>query len=161
VKTEGGFSVNGHERDVVNSFVGGVVAKRYAQARPGLHHHVVALLAERLPRPDRVIDVGCGTGLSTEPVTSFARVVVGVDVSEEMLRARVRGGRAHYVGARAEQLPFREGTFELATIASAVHWFGPEAVGEIGRVLKPSAWLVVYDVRFRAEMLGLGLLLCG
>lgn len=151
---EGRFSVNEH--DVVNPFIGRIVATRYAQARPGLHHHVVALLAQSLPRPHHVIDVGCGTGLSTEPLTSFARVVVGVDVSEEMLRARVRGGRAHYVGARAEQLPFREETFELATTASAVHWFGPEAMGEIGRVLRPSAWLVVYDEKFRAEMLGAG-----
>jgi SAM-dependent methyltransferase len=141
-------------RLVVNPFVGEVVAARYAEARPRLHDHVVALLAERLPAPDRALDIGCGTGLSTKPLTSFARVVVGVDVSEEMLTARAGDGDAHFVRARAERLPFRDDAFDLATVASAIRWFGSEAIGEIGRILKPKAWLVVYDVRFRSEMVG-------
>jgi len=98
--------------------------------------------------------MGCGTGLSTKPLTSFARVVVGVDVSEEMLTARAGHVDAHFVRARAERLPFREDAFDLATAASAIRWFGSETIGEIGRVLKPKAWLVVYDVRFRSEMVG-------
>lgn len=154
------FSANGrrhhHVRrtSVVNPFVGEVIAARYAEARPQLHDHVVALLAERLPVPDRVLDVGCGTGLSTKPLTSFARMVVGVDVSEGMLTARAGDGGAHYVRGRAERLPFRDECFDLATAASAIHWFGSDAIGEIGRVLKPQAWLAVSDVRFRTEMVG-------
>lgn len=138
----------------MNPFVDQVVATRYAEARPRLHDHVVALLAERIPAPNRALDMGCGTGLSTEPLTSFARVVVGVDVSEAMLTARAGDGDAHFVRARAERLPFRDDAFDLATAASAIRWFGPETIGEIGRVLKPKAWLVVYDVRFRSEMVG-------
>jgi SAM-dependent methyltransferase len=156
----GNLSVNGPEHDhviprlVVNPFVDQVVAERYAEARPRLHDHVVALLAERIPAPDRALDMGCGTGLSTKPLTSFARVVVGVDVSEEMLTARAGDGGALFVRARAERLPFRDDAFDLATAASAIRWFGSETIGEIGRVLKPRAWLVVYDVRFRSDMVG-------
>jgi ubiquinone/menaquinone biosynthesis C-methylase UbiE len=139
---------------VVNPFVGESVARRYAEARPGLHDRVVALLAERLPIPERALDLGCGTGLSTRPLASFARAVVGVDVSEEMLGARASDTGASYVCAQAERLPFRDGVFELMSIASAIHWFAPEAFEEIGRVLRPSAGLVVYDVWFRAQMVG-------
>jgi ubiquinone/menaquinone biosynthesis C-methylase UbiE len=138
---------------VVNPFVGRSVATRYAEARPGLHDRVVALLAERLPTPERALDLGCGTGLSTRPLASFARVVVGVDVSEEMLRAR-SDTDACYVRAQAERLPFRDRVFDLTSIASAIHWFAPEAVEEVGRVLRSTAWLVVYDVWFRAQMVG-------
>jgi SAM-dependent methyltransferase len=145
--------MNGHGQ-VVNPYVGEAVAARYARARPQLHDQVLALAGKRLPAPERAIDVGCGTGSSTEPLTSFARVVVGVDASEEMLAARPGGGRAHYVRAVAERLPFRDHAFDLATVASAIHWFDPEALDEIGRVLELSASLVVYDIRFRAEMLG-------
>lgn len=141
-------------RRVVNPFVGDVVATRYAQARPQLHHHVVALLAERVPTPDLAIDVGCGTGLSTEPLAKFARLVVGVDASIDMLRRRQVDGRALYVAAPAERLPFRDAAFDLATMASTIHWLGPNAIGEVGRVLRQPAWLVVYDVWFRAEMVG-------
>jgi SAM-dependent methyltransferase len=139
---------------VVNPFVGSSVARRYAEVRPGLHDRVVALLAERLPIPERALDLGCGTGLSTRPLASFARVVVGVDVADEMLRARGSDTAAWYVRAQAERLPFRDGVFDLTTIASAIHWFAPEAIGEIGRVLRSTAWLVVYDVWFRAQMVG-------
>lgn len=139
---------------VVNPFLGLSVARRYAEVRPGLHDRVVQLLAERLPTPGRALDLGCGTGLSTRPLLPFARAVVGVDVSEEMLRARGPDDGAWYVRAQAERLPFRDGAFDLMTIASAIHWFAPEAIGEIDRVLGATAWLVVYDVWFRAEMVG-------
>ena len=142
------------EAPVVNPFVARTAARRYAEVRPGLHDRVVGLLAGRLPTPERALDLGCGTGLSTRPLSSFAGVVVGVDVSEEMLRARAPATGAWYVRAQAERLPFRDGTFDLMSIASAIHWFASEAIEEIGRVLRPTAWLVVYDVWFRAQMVG-------
>jgi ubiquinone/menaquinone biosynthesis C-methylase UbiE len=151
---------NGPEREpsvdapVINPFVGEAVAARYAQARPSLHHHVMRLLADRLPRPRRALDVGCGTGLSTRPLSSFADIVVGIDESEAMLRDRTTGDGEHYVRAVAERLPFRDAAFELATIASAIHWLDSSAIEEVGRVLTPKACVAVSDVWFRAEMLG-------
>lgn len=71
-----------------------------------------------------------------------------------MLRRREADGTARYVAGLAERLPFRDAVFDMATIASAIHWFDSSAIGEIGRVLRRSAWLVVYDVWFRAEMVG-------
>jgi SAM-dependent methyltransferase len=138
----------------LNPFVGASVAARYADARPPLHAHAVRLLAERIPPVHRAIDLGCGTGLSTEPLASVADLVVGVDVSEDMLANARRGSTARYVRARAESLPFSDRVFDLATIASAIHWFDREATAELGRVLGPAAALAVYDVWFRAEMKG-------
>jgi SAM-dependent methyltransferase len=137
-----------------NPFVGASVAARYADARPPLHARAVRLLAERIRPVRRAIDLGCGTGLSTEPLTSVADLVVGVDVSEDMLANASRGGRARYVRASAENLPFSDGVFDLSTIASAIHWFDREAITELGRVLGTVAVLAVYDVWFRAEMNG-------
>lgn len=138
----------------MNPFIGEAVAARYEQARPALHHHVTRLLADRLPRPRRALDIGCGTGLSTEALASFADAVVGIDVSEAMLLHRSRDDGRHYVRAAAEQLPFRDALFELATVASAIHWLDSDAFQEIGRVLTPTASAAVYDVWFRAEMRG-------
>jgi len=138
---------------VINPFIDEAVAARYARARPSLHHHVVRLLAERLPRPRHALDIGCGTGLSTQPLTSFADIVVGFDESEAMLN-RTAGDDEHYVRAVAERLPFRDGALELATIASAIHWLDSDAIEEVGRVLIPQAHVAVYDVWFRAEMFG-------
>jgi SAM-dependent methyltransferase len=136
---------------VVNPFASRTVALRYACARPNLHDHVMPILLRRVPRPHRALDLGCGTGLSTVALRGLANVVVGVDASEDMLATRT-DHTALYVLAAAERLPFGDGSFDHVTIASAIHWFGPEAIAEIARVLTAAGWLVIYDVWFRAEM---------
>lgn len=138
---------------VENPFRGRAVAARYAGARPDLHRLAIELLARRLPKPNHGLDLGAGTGLSTRALLGFADTVVGIDSSEEMLQMRSES-RGYYVLAAAERLPFRDDGFDLATIASALHWFGREALGEVARVLRPGGSLVVYDVWFRAEMTG-------
>ena len=46
----------------------------------------------------RILDLGCGTGLSTRPWARIAEAVIGVDCSTSMLRlARLLRGRAHNV----------------------------------------------------------------
>jgi SAM-dependent methyltransferase len=137
------------DQRVLNPFVGNAVAARYASARPALHDRAIDLIRRWIPPPHRALDVGCGTGLSTRALASFAHETVGVDVSEEMLRAREQDSDATYVRASAERLPFADSTFDLATIASAIHWFDRYA-----RVLRASASLVVYDVWFPAQMVG-------
>ena len=61
---------------------------------------------------------------------------------------------ACFVAATVEQLPFRSGVFDVATIASALHWLRPEALPEIRRVLRRRAVFVVYDVWFPGEIAG-------
>jgi ubiquinone/menaquinone biosynthesis C-methylase UbiE len=135
---------------VVNPFVGDDVARRYSEARPFLHEAAIAMLGSP-SFVEHAVDVGCGTGLSTRALLSVSKHVVGVDVSIDMLRRSPRGSAAFVVGS-AEHLPFRDGFFELATVASAIHWFGPDAADELRRVIEPGGRLLVYDVWFRAEM---------
>jgi ubiquinone/menaquinone biosynthesis C-methylase UbiE len=92
--------------EVTNPFVGRRVAERYARARPPLHDRAVGLMKERLSPPRLALDLGCGTGLSTRPLASFAEAVVGIDISRDMLTA-ARGDRSiRFVAGEAEHLPF-------------------------------------------------------
>lgn len=136
--------------DVVNPFVGDDVARRYSEARPFLHEAAIAMLGSP-SAVERAVDVGCGTGLSTRALLGVAQHVVGLDVSVDMLKQGPKGSADFVVGS-AEHLPFREHFFELATVASAIHWFGPDAADELRRVIEPGGRLLVYDVWFRAEM---------
>lgn len=140
--------------EVLNPFLGDTVAARYARARPALHHHVAELMLARQPRVGWAIDLACGTGLSTTPLLEVARQVVGVDASSEMLTLAPRSERVSYTLATAERIPFDDGTFDLATICSALHWFHPRALQELHRVVRDEGTLVVYDVWFPAEMVG-------
>jgi ubiquinone/menaquinone biosynthesis C-methylase UbiE len=51
----------------------------------------------------------------------FAEIVVGVDSSGDMLRARSES-LGSYVLAAAVLLPFRDDASDLATVASVLYW---------------------------------------
>jgi SAM-dependent methyltransferase len=137
---------------VSSPFTGSTVAARYARSRPPLHHHVVELLGQRLPPVHRVLDLACGTGLSTRPLVSIASIVVGLDIEAEMLKVAGRTHGISYVRGAAELLPFDAGAFELVTACSGIHWLQPPALTEVHRVLRSGGAFGVYDVWFCAEM---------
>jgi uncharacterized protein (DUF952 family)/ubiquinone/menaquinone biosynthesis C-methylase UbiE len=143
------FSSGGTE--VTNPFVGSAIAERYAEARPFLHGTAIDMLRRDRPSFGSAIDVACGTGLSTRALQAVSDHVVGVDVSAEMVRW-ASTQPAHFVVGAAEALPFRDRSFQLATAASAIHWFAPTATDELRRVLQQDGLLLIYDVGFRAEM---------
>ncbi len=139
------------DAEVTNPFVGSAVAERYADARPFLHGTAVDMLPRDRSPFRSAIDVACGTGLSTRALRAVSDHVVGVDASAEMVRqASTQAG--HFVIGVAEELPFRDRSFELATVASAIHWFPPAATDELRRVLQRDGLLLIYDVWFPAEM---------
>lgn len=144
------FSRGGTE--VTNPFVGSAIADRYADARPFLHGTAIDMLRRDRPSFGSAIDVACGTGLSTRALRAVSDDVVGMDVSVEMVRRAASREPAHFVVGSAEELPFRDRSFELATVASAIHWFPPAATEELRRVLQQGGLLLIYDVWFRAEM---------
>jgi SAM-dependent methyltransferase len=99
------------------------------------------------------LDAACGTGQSTVALKEIASRVVGTDVSREMLARALREAGVRYVEASVEDLPFADGSFQLITVALALHWFDRSRfLAEARRVLEPSWWLVIYDNRFFGEM---------
>jgi ubiquinone/menaquinone biosynthesis C-methylase UbiE len=128
----------------------GSLARTYDQLRPAdeLWHESMELLVQLGDlRGRRILEVGCGTGrLATLLVERHACRVWGVDVSAEMLavaRERVPRGVGLKL-ASAEDLPFRDGTFERATMTLVVHHLDrPRAFAELIRVLEPGGRLSI------------------
>jgi ubiquinone/menaquinone biosynthesis C-methylase UbiE len=83
-----------------------------------------------------VLDVGCGTGRFLAQLAPVAKAW-GVDASPEMLEvARTRAGVAGLTLATAEELPFKDGWFERATMWLVAHLVDrPRAFAEARRVL--------------------------
>lgn len=131
-------------------------ADRYARSRPYFHTLVVDRIATFLELREPVataLDVACGTGLSSVALREIASKVVGTDSSAEMLARAPLVEGIEYIEAPAEQLPFDDATFDLATVCSAFHWFDrARFLAEVRRVLAPAGWLVIYDNAFRGEM---------
>ena len=84
----------------------------------------------------RVLDVGCGTGRFLAQLAQVAKAW-GVDASPEMLEvARTRAGVAGLKLGTAEQLPFKDGWFERATMWLVAHLVDrPRAFADARRVL--------------------------
>ena len=84
----------------------------------------------------RVLDIGCGTGRFLAQLVPLAKAW-GVDASPEMLEvARTRAGVAGLKLGTAEQLPFKDGWFERATMWLVAHLVDrPRAFAEVRRVL--------------------------
>lgn len=100
---------------------------------------------------ERILDVGCGTGVLLERIlaTGNETAVAGVDPVREMLavaRQRLPMEVPLYVG-RGECLPFADASFDVVVSTSAFHYMrDPEyALVEMHRVLAPGGRLLISD----------------
>jgi len=96
--------------------------------------------------PERILDVGCGTGEGTLFLArEFPQARVrGVDISEEMVRAAVAKvgldpeGRIAFKLGDAAALPYPDDSFDLVAQLNM-----PPFVAELARVLRPGGHVVV------------------
>jgi SAM-dependent methyltransferase len=102
------------------------------------------------PRPARILDVGCGTGINLDPLGERG-TAVGVDASATALEFCARRGLRDLVQARGERLPFPDGTFDVVSAIGVVEHIEADAaaVAEWARVLAPGGHLVLLTSSYR------------
>lgn len=72
---------------------------------------------------DRVLDVGCGTGISSRALAARGLRVLGVDPNAAMLEAaRAEGGDVEYLQADGETLEGVVGPFDAIVGGQSFHW---------------------------------------
>lgn len=97
----------------------------------------------------KVLDIGCGNGKSTAHLVG--ETVIGLDLSEsQMVRAKSRFKKAHFIVGDAEKLPFRTNSFDLVVAINLLHHINnPDKVlKECHRVLKRGGKLLTVDPNF-------------
>jgi SAM-dependent methyltransferase len=113
----------------------------YEDFRPSLNEDEVAVLRRYLGHGrGRCLDLGCGTGVAIPELTRLGWTVVGVDVSEQMLR-RARTHGAELIRAPGEALPFDDASFDAA-VSIWTHTDVDDFTAilrETARVLRPGA----------------------
>jgi len=97
---------------------------------------------------ERVLDVGAGTGVSTEELANSGAYAVGSDISLGMLSAgRRTRPRVPLLAGDALALPFGDASFDATTISFALRNVvdTESALRELARVTRPGGRLVVCE----------------
>src|SRR5215212_4045668 len=87
-----------------------------------------ALINFLTPAVDAALEVGCGTGHWLHEIDGRASLVAGVEPSGEMiLHARRTAASARLARGRAEELPWRDASFDRLFCVNALHHFADRA----------------------------------
>ena len=99
----------------------------------------------RITSKDKVLEIGCGTGLFTRKVYALTKAsIIATDISEELLtEARQLLPEATFKIDDAMNLSFPDNTFDVVFGSSVLHHLEMErSIKEILRVLKPGGRMV-------------------
>jgi ubiquinone/menaquinone biosynthesis C-methylase UbiE len=109
----------------------------------------------------KVLDVATGTGVQAFAFAPHCREVVGVDLSEAMLRIARRKNRhsnVTFYHADATRLPFDDGSFDASCVSFALHemprTIADAVLAEMRRVTKPGGRFIVVDYALPHNAIG-------
>ena len=123
----------------------------YDAFRPSPPDALLDLLARYAgsERARLVVDLGCGTGLSTRGWAARADAVTGVELNSAMAdqaRAATKAANVRFVDASASDTGLPAGEADVVTCAQSFHWMEPEPVlAEVARLLRPGGVFAAYD----------------
>jgi SAM-dependent methyltransferase len=109
----------------------------------------VLLQLAQTARPDLVVDLGSGTGISTFIWTQRARQVLGIEPLDAMRRTAEAANTAPHVrfqGGVAQHTGLADGAADIVTCAQALHWMDPgSTLAEVARILRAGGVFAAYD----------------
>ncbi|WP_414941947.1 class I SAM-dependent methyltransferase [Amycolatopsis sp. cmx-11-51] len=118
----------------------GAKAAAYAAHRPDYPEKALAWgLAGARTTPERVLDLGAGTGKLTEGLLALGLAVTAVEPDAKMLEELTKAfpGVTPLIGT-AEKIPLPDESVDAVVVGQAFHWFDLDrAYPEMARVLKP------------------------
>jgi SAM-dependent methyltransferase len=128
------------------------LARTYARCRPSYPTAAVDWIMGHcgLDHTSLLVDVGCGTGISSRLFAERGVRVLGIEPNEEMRRQAeaepMPPGIAapQYRAGRAEATGLPDHFADAVLAAQAFHWFeATPALQEFHRVLKPGGWVLL------------------
>ena len=121
----------------------------YESARPRVPKYPVDVICRYLgKRPSLVVDMGCGTGLSSEIWTDISDEVIGVEPSDDMRRIAESKTtpKIHFIKAFADNTGLPDSCADVVVCSQSFHWMEPEStLKEVNRILKRGGIFATID----------------
>lgn len=126
-------------------------ADLYDSARPKCPEKVKEIIFKYMKnKPYLVVDMGCGTGLSTKIWSDISNKVIGIEPSSDMLQiAREKSlelDNVTFISAFSDNTGLECESVDIITASQSFHWMNPETtLKEVSRLLKCGGVFAVYD----------------
>lgn len=126
----------------------------YDQNRPTAPEEVVTILTHYLQnKPQTVVDVGCGTGLSSFLWLNAAQQIIGVEPSDDMRAVAIGKWEAmnnpeqlRFVKGFSHEIELPDASADIITCSQSFHWMEPQTtLREFARILRPGGVFAAYD----------------
>lgn len=135
------------ESDNAGRFTG--FADVYDEARPRMPLYPVEAVIKYLGRePERVVDLGCGTGLSTVAWKGRCKEAVGIEPSGDMLAEAVKKQTEGitFKKAYSHETGLPDLCADAVVCSQSFHWMEPKStLAEVNRILKPGGVFATVD----------------
>lgn len=121
------------------------VAGQYAASRPRYPESLFRTLAALAPATTAAWDCGTGNGQAAHGLAEHFQRVYATDASEQQIAQTAAHPRIEYRIAPAESSGLSNGSVDLVSVATALHWFDLRRFyDEVRRVVRPQGLIAVY-----------------
>lgn len=119
-------------------------AEKYVKYRPTYPEELFSFLLSVVPHQGKAWDCGTGNGQVAHKLADYFENVFATDISPKQIENAIPGKNIKYSLQRAEHTCFPDASFDLITVAQAIHWFDfDKFYKEVNRTLKPEGIFVV------------------
>ena len=97
-----------------------------------------------------MVNIGCGTGLSTLVWKDAADKIIGVEPSDDMIAMAITNAEhvqnIEFVHSFSDNIGLSDSIADIVTCSQSLHWMEPvSTLQEIARLLKPGGIFAAYD----------------
>jgi len=112
----------------------------YAKYRPVYPQQLYDFILQNVKNKQTAWDCGTGNGQAAKELAKVFGKVYATDISQKQIENAIRQINISYSVQPAEQTNFPDNSFDLITVAQALHWFRfDDFYKEVKRVAKPDA----------------------
>ncbi|MDN3594013.1 class I SAM-dependent methyltransferase [Zunongwangia endophytica] len=119
-------------------------SQNYANFRPKYPNAVFNEIMKHVAERSKAWDCATGNGQVAEELSKLFNQVEATDISENQIEQAPKLKNINYSIQPAENVDFKDHSFDLITVAQAIHWFDfDKFYDEVKRTLKPEGILAV------------------